>query len=67
MTTKEIIKNTDKKILLTIGFRWRHPTTYLKEVSKEEALNTIDWCARADIEEFEDHVELDCYSTIDME
>lgn len=66
MSIEETIKKTSKKILLTIGFRYRHPTTYLKAVSKEEALKAYDWCAHADIEEFDDRIELDCYSSNDM-
>lgn len=66
MNREEIIKNTNKKILLTVGFRFKHPTTYLKEVSKVDAIKAIDWSAHFDVKEFEDHIELDCYSANDM-
>lgn len=42
MTNKEIIKNTNKNIYLTIGYSWKNPTTYKKLVSKDEAIKTIE-------------------------
>lgn len=70
MTNKEIyemIKNTDKKIYLTIGLRYRHPSTLDELVSKEYALRNIEWCALAEVTmETPEKIYLTVYSDNDM-
>lgn len=68
MTIKEIIKNTDKNIYLTVGYTWKNPTTLRKLVSKEEAIKNIEWGAISEIDkETEDSVYLHVYSYCDMD
>ena len=67
MTTKERIQSTNKDIRLTVGFKFRNPTTYEKLVSKQEAIKTIEWAALSEIDnETEDEIYLHCYSENDM-
>lgn len=68
MSTKEIIKNTDKNIYLTVGYTWKRPTTLKKLVSKEQAIKTIEWGARSEIDkETEDSIYLHVYNWLDMD
>lgn len=68
MTIKEIIKNTDKNIYLTVGYTWKNPTTLRKFVSKEEAIKNIEWGAISEIDkETEDSIYLHVYSYCDMD
>lgn len=68
MTIKEIIKNTDKNIYLTVGYTWKNPTTLRKLVSKEEAIKSVEWGAISEIDkENEDSIYLHVYSYCDMD
>ena len=68
MTTKEIIKNTDKNIYLTVGYTWKSPTTLRELVSKEKAIKTIEWGAVSMIDkETEDSIYLHVYGGCDFD
>lgn len=63
----EYVKNTNKKIYLTIGLRYRHPGTLDKLVSKERALDEMEHCCHTDIDkETEDGLYISVYSGADM-
>lgn len=69
MTIKEIIKNTDKNIYLTVtvGCTWKDPAILRKLVSKEEAIKNIEWGALSEIDkETEDSIYLHVYCQSDM-
>ena len=68
MTIKEIIKNTDKYIYLTVGCAWKGPAILRKLVSKEEAIKNIEWGVLSEInKETEDSIYLQVYCQSDMD
>lgn len=63
---KAIIQKTDRKILYTHGLKYRKPTTYMKDITKEEAYNLISRESFLDINMTKDYIELNTYSENDM-
>ena len=60
--------HTNKKILWTVGYRWKNPTTLDVPVTTEKAVEIIK-CGRyalCELEEKEDRMLLQCYTSNDM-
>lgn len=62
----EEIKRTGKPILYTYGLAYRHPTTYKKQISKEEALRIIKEESLLDANEYDEYIHLNAFSGSDM-
>lgn len=63
---KAFILSTDKPLQYTYGLGYRHPTIDHKPITKEEALKIIDEQSLLDIDEYENYVYLNAYSSNDM-
>lgn len=63
---REFVRSTNKKILYTVGFKYRNPTTCEKPVTVEEALGIIERESLLDAREGNDYIELQAYSANDM-
>lgn len=61
----ELLKNTNKQIKYTYGFKYRGPTTYEVPITNEEAVKFFNnhW---SDVVEYEDWVDLNSFSDNDM-
>ena len=70
MTKNEVNKlinaHQSLPIYLTVGYRWKGPTTKDKVVTKEELQKTLDWMACADVSVKEDKIEVNAFSVNDM-
>ena len=62
----EKINETDKEIKYTYGLSYRHPTTYKKPVSKEEAVRIVNKESLLDATEYDDYIHLNAFSGNDM-
>lgn len=64
----ELIRNTRKIILLTIGFRWKNPTVIDRLIPKETALALInsDNYPKFDIKEEQGTIYLNVFTYSDM-
>lgn len=62
----EFIENTDKRIEYTYGLAYRHPTTYHKLISKENAMAIAQNACFLDADEYSDYLHLNAYSDNDM-
>lgn len=60
------ITETKKEIKYTYGLGFRHPTTYYKPISQTEAIEIINTMSLLDIDEYEDYIHLNAYSSNDM-
>ena len=63
---KKFIVNTEKPIVYTYGFEYRHPTTHRKPVDKEQALSIVRTQYYLDATEEDDCLHLNAYSDNDM-
>ena len=63
---KTAILETTKEIKYTYGLSFRNPTTNKKPITKEEALEIIDKESLLDINEYEDYILLNAFSSNDM-
>lgn len=63
---EEFIKNTDKPIKFTYGYKWKGPTTYFKDITKEEALHIARNESLLDVTENERFIDMNAYSGNDM-
>ena len=63
---KDYIAKSDKPCKYTFGLLYRDPTTKRVPISKERAFEIIDSQSFLDIEEFEDYIHLNAYSSNDM-
>ena len=63
---KEVIAETEKELKYTYGLTFRNPTTNKKPITKEEALQIIDRESLLDINEYEDYILLNAFSSNDM-
>lgn len=59
-------KNANKPFKHTIGFVWKNPTTLKKEISLEEAIIIMNSNSLIDIEEKDDYIHLNTFSSNDM-
>ena len=62
----EFMKTTDKPFKYTYGFKYRRPTTYLVQISREEAINHLMNDCLCDVEETEKYIDINSYSSNDM-
>lgn len=62
----EFIRTTEKPILYTIGFAYRHPTTYRKPISKYDALKIAKDECYLDADEEQGCLHLNAYTENDM-
>lgn len=60
------INNSKKDIKHTSGFTWRNPTTYKEPIEKEFAINLIKNSNLIDIEETDNFIHLNTFSSSDM-
>lgn len=63
---KEFIKNTNKPIQFTYGFKSKSPTTLNKPISKEAALRMAETLSPLDAYESKEVLDLQTYSANDM-
>ena len=63
---KDFIRTTDKPIVYTYGVTFRHPTTYRKPLSVDEALAVVDKEFYLDATEEENCLHLNAFSDNDM-
>lgn len=63
---KEEIMKTNKKILYTYGLKYRNPSTYLKEISKDKAIEIINRSSFLNIDEKAEIIDLNEYSANDL-
>lgn len=63
---KELIRTSDKPCKYTYGLGFRNPTTNHVPISKEDALECCDKECLLDIDEYEDYIHLNAYSSNDM-
>lgn len=62
----EVIKNTDKPCEYTYGYAYRNPTTHNKPISRDEAIRIVNEESLLDIDEFENRIHLNAFSSNDM-
>lgn len=63
---RAVIETTDKPILYTYGLAYRHPTTYKKPVTVDEAISIIQNESLLDADEYDDYIHLNAFSGNDM-
>ena len=63
---KAFIETTEKPIVYTVGYAFRHPTTYREPVSKKEALKIVDRESLLDANEEETCLHLNSFTSSDM-
>ena len=63
---KKFIKETDKPIVYTYGFAFRHPSTLRKPVTKDQAYEIVDKEGWLDATETDEYLHLNAYSENDM-
>ena len=62
----KFIQTTTKPILYTYGFVYRHPTTYKKPVTVDEAIQIVKEEFYLDADEYDDYLHLNAFSSNDM-
>ena len=62
----EFLKNTDKKIRYTYGLAYRGPTVHKVPISKEDACEKMIKESYIDVDEYEDYVHINAYSSNDL-
>ena len=62
----DFIRTTEKPILYTYGFAYRHPTTYKKPITKDEATEIVKKEFYLDADEHDDYLHLNAFSSNDM-
>lgn len=62
----DFITRTDKKILYTVGYKWKNPTTRDVPVTKEYAIELFDKNKLITIKEKESVVDINVYTASDM-
>ena len=62
----ELIRNTDKQIKYTHGLGYRNPTIHNKPISKDCALEILDTESTIDIDEYQEHIHINTYSSNDL-
>lgn len=63
---RELLKTTNKEIKYTFGFKYRSPTVYEILISNEEAVRKFDNNSLSDVEEKENWIDFNQYSSNDM-
>ena len=61
-----VIESTEKPIVYTYGFAFRHPTTHRKPITKEEAVKIVNEEYLLDAEEEENCLHINAFSSNDM-
>ena len=62
-----IDKNPNLPIYLTVGYKFRNPSTLDKKVTAQELQKTLNWMACADVDVLSDRINIQCFSFLDME
>lgn len=62
----DFIANSAKPCVYTYGLKYRKPTTYEVNITKEQAINCIRNESLIDIKEYEDKIDINAYSSNDM-
>ena len=62
----EVIKESEKPCVYTLGFSWKNPTTYREPVTEEKAIDIIKNADLLDITEEEKVFHLNAFSGNDM-
>lgn len=62
----KFIQTTTKPILYTYGFAYRHPTTYKKPVTVDEAVQIVKEEFYLDADEYDEYLHLNAFSSNDM-
>lgn len=62
----DFIANSEKPCVYTYGLKYRKPTTYEVNITKEQAINCIRNESLIDIKEYEDKIDINAYSSNDM-
>ena len=65
-TLRAVIDTTDKEIVFTYGYEYRHPTTHRKPITKEEAKEIVNKESLLDATEEETCIHLNAFSSNDM-
>lgn len=65
-TLAEFIRSTDKPIVYTIGYEYKHPTTHRKPISKNDALKIANEEFYLDVDEEPECLHLNAYTDNDM-
>lgn len=69
LSTRKDLENalaTNKPIKFTIGFKYKHPTTYEIPIDKESALEFADEYSFYDVEDKGDWIDFNVYTSNDM-
>lgn len=64
--TLEFLKKSDKPILYTFGLAYRDPNIRNEPVTKEWAINQFEEEPMTDVDEYDDHIGLNSYSSDDL-
>ena len=62
----EFLKTTDKPIKYTYGYKYRKPTTCLKPITLEEAIQIVRSQSLLDVDERDDFIDMNAYDGNDM-
>ena len=62
----QIISNSEKPCVYTLGLKYRNPTTRDVLISQEKAIEIINKESLLDITEYEDRFDLNAYTDNDM-
>ena len=62
----KFLKSTNKPIKYTNGFKSKHPGTYMKPISLEEALKIAERYGYLDVDEKPDYIDMNEYSSNDL-
>ena len=60
------IQTTTKPILYTYGFAYRHPTTYKKPITVDEAIQIAKNECFLDADEYDEYLHLNAFSSNDL-
>lgn len=63
---KEFIRETNKPIRYTYGFKWKNPTTLNVRKTKEQAIKIVDSASMLDATELVDVLDLNAFGGNDM-
>lgn len=63
---KDFLSATTKPIKYTYGLKYRNPTTYMVHKSLAEALEIVDNEGLLTVNEYEDYIDMNAYSSNDM-
>ena len=63
---RAVVETTDKPIVYTFGYEYKHPTTHRKPITKEEAVKIVLNESLLDAKEEDECIHLNAFSTNDM-